>query len=65
MQAVANNEYNRQSDTENTEQGEHNDRSGFQSPRSLISEMGSERQIKCRNRNEKQSKKDLLWFCRE
>src|SRR4029077_14038161 len=65
VQAVANDEHNRQPETENTEQGEHNDRSGFQSPCSLVSEIGGERQIKCRNCNEKQSKKDLLCFCRE
>ena len=53
VQAVANDEYNRQPETENTEQGEHNDRSGFKVPRCLISEIGGERQIKCRNSNQK------------
>jgi hypothetical protein len=65
VQAVANDEHNRQPKTENTEHGEQNHRSGFKSSRALISEMGGERQIKCRDCNEKQSKKDLLCFCRE
>jgi hypothetical protein len=62
VQAVANDEHNRQPETENTEHGEHNHRSGFKSPRFLVSEIGGERQIKCRDCNEKQSKKDLLCF---
>src|SRR5882757_2144187 len=65
VQTVANDEHNRQSETENTEHGEQNHRSDFQSPRSLVPEIGGERQIKCRDCNEKQSKKDLLCFCRE
>src|SRR6476659_4411710 len=65
VQEVANDEHNRQPKTESAKQGEHNDRSGFKSPGSLISEIGGERQIKCRDCDEKQSKKDLLCFCRE
>ena len=57
VQAIANDEQNRQPDTENTEHAEHNHRSGFKSPRSLISKIGNERQIKCRNSNQKEAKK--------
>lgn len=53
MQGVANDERNRQPETENAEYGEQNHRSRFQSPRSLVSEIGGERQIKSRDRNEK------------
>src|SRR5882757_3825552 len=62
VQTVADDQHNRQPDTENTEHGEHKHRSGFKSPRSLVSEIGGERQIKSRDCNEKQSKKDLLCF---
>src|SRR6476469_8312766 len=55
VQAVANDKHNRQPQTENTQHGEHNHRSGFKSPRCLIFKIGGERQIKCRDCNEKQS----------
>jgi len=57
MQGVANNERNRQPETKNAEHGEQNYRCGFQSPRSLISEIGGERQIKSCYRNEKLEQK--------
>src|SRR4029453_5833797 len=65
VQAVANYEHKRQPQTEKAEHGEYNHRYGFNSPRSLISEIRGERQIKPRDCNEKQSKKDLLSSCRE
>ena len=65
VQGVAKGERKWQPQTENTEHGEYNYRSGFKSPRFWISEIGGERQIKSRDRKEKQSKKDLLSFCRK
>ena len=51
VQAVANDQHNRQPETENTEHGEQNHGAGFKSPRFLISEICGERQIKCRDSN--------------
>src|SRR5262245_13524288 len=65
VQAVANNQRNWEPETANAEHGEHNHRSDFQSPRFLVPKIGGERQIKSRDRNEKQGKKDLLSFCRK
>src|SRR5205814_7578200 len=65
VQAIADDKQNRQPETENTEYAEHNHRSSFKSPSSLISKIGGECQIKCRNSNKKQGKKELNCFCRE
>jgi len=57
MQGVANDQRNREPETENTEHSEHNHRSDFQSPRFLVLKIGGERQIESRDCNEKQGKK--------
>ena len=64
VQAVANDQHNRQPEAENTEHGEHNHSFGFESPRSVIFEIGGERQVKRGDGDEKQGKKDLLCFRR-
>jgi len=64
VQRIADDKRNRQPEPNDTEYSKHNHRSGFKAPGFLVSEIGGERQIKSRDRNEKQSKKDLLSFCR-
>jgi hypothetical protein len=65
VEGIANNEHNRQPEAENTEYGEYDHCPGFKAPGFLVSEIRGEGQIKSRDRNEKQSKKDLLSFCRK
>ena len=43
VQGVANDEHYRQPQTENTEHGEYNHRSGFKAPCFLVFEIGGER----------------------
>jgi hypothetical protein len=65
MQGVADYEHNGQPETKNTEHSEYNHCSRFKSPRSLMTEVGGECEVKSRDCDQKQSKKDLLSSCRE
>ena len=65
MHEVANYEDNWHSNTQKTQNSEGYNASGFESPRSFIAKVRSERQIESRDWDEEQSEEGLLYLCRE
>src|SRR6266480_594872 len=65
MQEVTDDEQGWYSETHKPENSKQNHSHRFESPCFFVREIGGEREVKCRNCDEKQRKKDLLCFCRE
>src|SRR4029077_1378238 len=65
MQEVTDDEQEWYSDTHKPENSKQNDSHCLHSQPFFVCEIGGEREVKCRDCDEKQGKKDLFCFCRE